>query len=165
MDDYIAKPIRSNVLYETINHWAGRGGGAPQDNKLSSTEWMASSDRLDWHMAWDTVGGDLELLRELIAAFLEELPESERQLGAAVAASDAKNVRIIAHTIKGSMRYFGAKTAYDLAYKLESAAGNGTMTDAASLAASLSEELAAIRPLLRKFLREPADLEDFRSRG
>ncbi len=161
MDDYIAKPIRSKVLYETLVQW---GGGDEATETQDEGNWMKSSERLDWQTAWETVGGDLELLRELVAAFLEEFPLLEQKLMAAVGASDAENTRIAAHTIKGSMRYFGAKTAYDLAYKLESAAGNGRMADAGELAKALREELAAISPLLRRFIQDSTDVGDFPQR-
>ncbi|MDA7977868.1 MAG: PAS domain S-box protein [Pirellulales bacterium] len=163
MDDYVAKPIRSEVLYETINQLVGRRDSPPQETSPDSS-WITSPERLDWHTAWETVDGDLELLRELIGAFLQELPQLMQQLTDGIAKSKAKQVRMAAHTIKGSLRYFGAKTAYDLAFKLESGAEDGTMAEASDAVDSLRHELAAIDPLLRRFLREPEAAEEFRSR-
>ena len=163
MDEYVAKPIRSEALYSAIEQLTGVKTTSVA--KPIANDWMKPTEHLDWQTAWDTVGGDLDLLQELISAFLEELPGMEQGLASAVEKENAVEVRQMSHKIKGSLRYFGAKPAYDLAYKLESCAEHGTMADAAGMVDALRKELAAIGPLLRKFLQAPADARGFDAEG
>ena len=56
-----------------------------------------------------------------------------------------------AHTLKGSMRYFGAKVSFDRAYELECQARDGQLQTADETLRSLQAELDQIKPDLQAF--------------
>ena len=70
-------------------------------------------------MALERVGGDEELLREVVQLFLTEYPELFGQLTRAVEYGDATQVERSAHTLKGSLSTIGAEIAAHNAFMLE----------------------------------------------
>ncbi|MBZ5636399.1 MAG: Hpt domain-containing protein [Acidobacteriia bacterium] len=74
---------------------------------------------LDRATALARVGGDLELLKEIAALFLDEYPRALDDIHKAVATGDAYVLERAAHGLKGSVANFGASTAVDAAFQLE----------------------------------------------
>jgi HPt (histidine-containing phosphotransfer) domain-containing protein len=100
-------------------------------------------------LALDRVGGDQELLDEIVGLFLGEYPELLRQIQAAVQAGDAPALYRSAHTLKGSLGALGAEAAQQRASELEMSGRNGELgatstmlTDLENLLAQLHNELA-----------------------
>ena len=52
-------------------------------------------------------GNNPTLLRELIEIFLEETPDHFRSLRSAIDAGDFSKIHLFAHSIRGSVSYFG----------------------------------------------------------
>jgi two-component system, sensor histidine kinase and response regulator len=65
------------------------------------------------------VGGDLELLKEIAALFLDEYPRALDEIHKALATGDALTLERSAHGLKGSVANFGAGGAVDAAFQLE----------------------------------------------
>jgi len=148
MDAYVAKPIRARQLFETIARVLGREpiGDLP----------LPGDDVIDWPHAMNTVRGDQKLLRSIVAAFVDECPTVLSQLRQAVAAADPKAIRLAAHTLKGGIRYFGAKPAFDRALELENIGKSGSADGAAAALVALEKELDRVLSPLRQFIgREP----------
>jgi len=74
---------------------------------------------LDRAEALARVGGDIELLKEIAALFLEDYPRSLDEINQALAAGDAKTLERSAHGLKGAVANFGARAAVDAAFQLE----------------------------------------------
>jgi two-component system, sensor histidine kinase and response regulator len=74
---------------------------------------------LDRAEALARVGGDVELLKEIAALFLEDYPRSLDEIHKALAAGDAKTLERSAHGLKGAVANFGARAAVDAAFQLE----------------------------------------------
>ena len=74
---------------------------------------------LDRAAAMARVGGDLDLLKEIAALFLDEYPRTLDEIHKALAAGDAKTLERSAHGLKGSVANFGASAAVDAAFQLE----------------------------------------------
>lgn len=62
---------------------------------------------LDLDIALRRTGNNPTLLRELISIFLEETPEHFRSLRSAIDAGDFPKIHLLAHSIRGSVSYFG----------------------------------------------------------
>jgi chemotaxis protein histidine kinase CheA len=58
-----------------------------------------------------------------------------------------------AHTIKGSMRYFGALPAFDRAFGLEQLAANRSLEGAEEIFGLLKQELAKVVPHLINYVQ------------
>ena len=138
MDSYISKPIRQHDLFETIAQTVGTVR-AP----LKSSQRGEDLDEtgLDWSAALATVGGDRQLLREIVEAFLEEAPRLLTDLRQAAAGGDADGLRRAAHTLKASLRYLGAEALYDQALALETCGREGRLTEAAPTLAQFDKAL------------------------
>jgi len=149
MDDYISKPVRADEMFATIARALGQTSEAE-----SSDGPPPETDRPDWDVALRTTGGDRELLKEVIRAYQEESPRCLSQLRSAAAGGDADAVRRAAHILKGSMRYFGARRAYDVAYEIEKMGIDGKLDGLKAPLAELESMLEEMTPRMDEFLRD-----------
>ena len=145
MDDYVSKPIRAERLFSAL------AGLLPDTTAPDAEVDRAQAAGLDWSQAMKTVGGDRDLLQTIVAAFLQEAPRLIDTLRLAVANGDAKRLWLAAHTIKGSLRYFGAQAAFELAYQLERMGHNGEFDNASSVLADLETQVTHLLAVLNEF--------------
>lgn len=113
MDDYLAKPIRRKSLRDVLQRLAG-----------IAVPWIPVSDVrqvnvIDWEHALETVGGDRELLTELIGVFKTEHGATLAQINAALDESDWVGLQRLAHGFKGALEYLGARQAAGIAWQIE----------------------------------------------
>jgi HPt (histidine-containing phosphotransfer) domain-containing protein len=99
----------------------------------------------DKAVALSRVGGDVELLKEIAILFLDDYPKSLIELREAVEARDAKRVERTAHGLKGSVSNFGARTAVDAAFQLESMGRAQKLVEVEQVLSTLELALAALR--------------------
>jgi two-component system sensor histidine kinase/response regulator len=104
--------------------------------------------KLDEAVALSRVGGDFELLREVVGLFLDDYPQSLEMIRKAVAARDQTGLEQHAHSLKGSVSTFGAQEAFDAALELEKQGRTGDLTYASEGLRRLEEALIALRPEL-----------------
>jgi HPt (histidine-containing phosphotransfer) domain-containing protein len=114
------------------------------ESKQSSVEEQLF--RLDESVALSRVGGDVELLREVIDLFLNDYPQSLEMIREAVARGDQSGLERHAHTLKGSVSTFGAQEAFEAALALEKQGRSGDLTSAADGLRRLEHALTALRP-------------------
>ena len=106
---------------------AGRVLHPPSMDSLGPNKHVASQPSsseefgkfVDWDRAFETVGGDKRLLVELVSVFLDEHDKMVTDINRAITASDAKELRLTAHSIKGALTHLGAGQAADIARQLE----------------------------------------------
>src|SRR5262249_51179652 len=98
MDAHVSKPVRANELLETIERTV-KPIGPPE---LPKAKGPGGDGLVDWPMALKAVGGDREILRELVSVFLEVCPEWLERLREAVGRPDAAEIRRLAHSVKGA---------------------------------------------------------------
>lgn len=109
---------------------------------------------VDWVEARDIVNGKEDLLRDLIEIFLSEGPRLLDQAQQSWQRGDAAGLRIAAHTLKGSARYFGARRLSSAARELEIAAGRVESEDAEALLVRVQSALEQLLPELRSYLSQ-----------
>ena len=83
----------------------------------------------------------------LITVFLDTLPQWLIDLHQAIESQDQPLAKRLAHTLKGSLRQFGAAAA-ETAQALETAAENSQFSEATTTFAVLKTELERLRPLM-----------------
>jgi HPt (histidine-containing phosphotransfer) domain-containing protein len=104
--------------------------------------------QLDESVALSRVGGDVELLREVVGLFLEDYPQSLDLIRDAVARGDQSGLERHAHSLKGSVSTFGAQEAFDAAQVLEKQGRTGDLSSAQTSLERLEQALTALRPEL-----------------
>jgi HPt (histidine-containing phosphotransfer) domain-containing protein len=104
--------------------------------------------QLDESVALSRVGGDVELLREVVGLFLDDYPQSLDLIRDAVARGDQSGLERHAHSLKGSVSTFGAQEAFDAAQVLEKQGRTGDLASANASLERLEHALSALRPEL-----------------
>jgi HPt (histidine-containing phosphotransfer) domain-containing protein len=143
MDGYVAKPIRDQELFVTIDqvmhaHAPARLARAseepistePHADSVSLREERAMPEDFDRTAALEHCGGDAQLLGELISMFLVEIPGWMANLSEGLASGNAEKVKRTAHTIKGAVSTFGARPAQAAALRLETIGKQGDLSEA-----------------------------------
>ena len=74
---------------------------------------------VDWAAARKAVRGDERLLQTIVETALGEVPQLLAEIRRAAEAGDCQALRLAAHTLKGSIRYFGAQAVLQPALRLE----------------------------------------------
>jgi len=119
MDGYITKPVSPENLYNAIK------GIMPVEVKTSEPP------AVDIEAALRTVGGDLDILNEVLQVFLkEDTPKLLKNIDADILRQDGKALKAEAHGMKGASAAMGGQAIAAAASRLETAALNGDMTSA-----------------------------------
>jgi HPt (histidine-containing phosphotransfer) domain-containing protein len=100
---------------------------------------------LDLQGTLENLGGDPELLHELVDFFLEMAPQQVEDLATVVAAGDVAQVDLHAHSLKGGAANVGAVRVSAAARELEMLAKSGSLEGAAAMLTRVQEELAALQ--------------------
>ncbi len=149
MDDYIAKPIDPNAVLQAIERQQrlrtplamptmGEDGKQVPQNASEIPLVLDRSGLLK------RLGGDLQLITDVLAAFRADAPNHITNLQDALERSDATAVRRIGHTLKGSAASVGAEALRAAAYMVEVAGSD--------------EELHRVPPLVKQLKAELGNL-------
>ncbi len=148
MDGYVSKPVRTEQLFATIDEVLNKTQPASKQPAAPSVD----EEVLDLSRAIDAVGGRREQLNELAELMLDECPRLIDEIGKAVSNRDAAALRLAAHTLKGSVRIFGAARAADCAELLETIGRDGDFQEANQTFAALENEIALFTHALKEVL-------------
>lgn len=99
-------------------------------------------------LALKATDGDVDLLKDVVTAFLDEYPSLLAELEPAVLANDHAVIRRVSHTIKGTLRLFGDVPAKVLAERLEEMGQTGVLECAPETFLSLRSALVTFRSQL-----------------
>jgi two-component system sensor histidine kinase/response regulator len=138
-----AAPVRSEAAAERNQAAPVRSADASVRSEAASVvaSDVAPEAGFDFTAALHYVGGDRELLDELLGIFVEDAPVRMEAIRRAIAGGEAPELTREAHTIKGSLKVIGATTAAGLAQGLEALARDGNMSEAGKLSAALEREM------------------------
>ena len=110
---------------------------------------------VNWKQALAAVGGDQKLLREVVAACLEDFPRWFSNLDQGLRQNDATVLRRAAHSIRGACRTFGIDKLVPPSQDLEMLALAGNLPAAGQLLETLRPELHSCVTELQQFLSQP----------
>ena len=142
MDGYVAKPIKAEELIEAIESSGSVVRCSPSRNQRQSP---GNRNRWTPRSALARVEGDVELLHELVALFLKDLPEMLTTLREAVMAGNAQGIERAAHKLKGSVGNFAAQPAFEAALRLEVLARGGTLSATGQAYDELETEIERVK--------------------
>jgi PAS domain S-box-containing protein len=136
MDSYLSKPVHPATLLDAIDR--------ATHNAPTSTVLAVPGMTFDREGVVERVGGDLELLAELVALFDAEtrriIPEMQR----ALSASDAATLKRLAHALKGSASNLGGTGVTGAADAIERMARGTDLCGGGELLATLEHQLARL---------------------
>ncbi len=159
MDGYISKPLQPNELFEAVEKYVKRrasdGGTTSKTRSIEGPIVQLAEPAFDKAKALKTVGGDMELLHEIIAAFLDDIPRIMLELQQAIVARDAKTLQRAAHTLKGAASVLAAFRACEIAQKLETIGAESVFHEAEATYEDLTATLARLEQQLQAFRMEP----------
>ncbi len=144
MDEYVSKPLRANQLFEVMALALSRGAIAaqtdpavvPPEPEIPTTPPPA---QIQWSDAMEAVNGDRDTLQSVVDAFLEEAPSCWTRCSDRCGSADAVELQRASHTLKSSLRFFGAVDAAELAWQLELQAKEQTLDNVPSLLNQLAQ--------------------------
>jgi PAS domain S-box-containing protein len=170
MDDYVAKPVRAQDLFDALARVAGAVDGGRwtvdggEDSSPStvhrppstepSTVYHPPSTTIDEADLLDRVGGDQKLLREIAHLFLDSAPRNLAELRGAIDRGDAATLHRQAHTLKGMVGQFGAAEAFEAALRLEIMGREGQLHEAGGAYPELERAVARLRKALARLIGE-----------
>jgi two-component system, sensor histidine kinase and response regulator len=125
--------------------------------KQENGEAPGSMPVLDEQEMLERVDGNRDLLREVVALFLDAYPRQRADLGAAIASGNAAEVARFAHTIKGSVAFFASGPAVEQARALEMMGRHADLADAEATASLLDDAMAELTAALVAFAQIPPD--------
>ncbi len=146
MDGYIAKPIQSKDLRETIMSHIPLTKRENGEGLHPQT----SGPVFDLNAALSRADGDFELLREIAGLFLEDSPQQLGEIRSAIEARDSGKLERAAHSLKGAICNFQATAAFEAALRLEKLGRAGSMAEAEEAFAELETEIARLASALSR---------------
>ncbi len=150
MDAYVSKPIDPGKLYDVIDTITV----ATDEHDEAIPDAGSSQYVLDESELLNRVGGDRELLMDLVSLFLEDYPTTLREIREATQNRDPEGLRRSAHALKGAVANFAARAAVETAEKLEDLGKQQDMTQAAEILPRLEKEIDGVRRALESIQME-----------
>jgi PAS domain S-box-containing protein len=146
MNDYLSKPVKPEQLAQAIERWVSDRDLARTDRE----DGTASKKKIvfDKTGSLSLLGGDEELLKEILALYLEDAPRQIDALKEAIEKGDAAFVQRHAHTLKGSSGNVGAVLMQEVAYEMEKAGKAGNFHRAASLLEKMEKEFDDLKRVM-----------------
>ena len=152
MDGYLSKPIEPALLYAALEHQttaiapasAAATPGAP-----------AATSPVDRERLMERLGGDEQLLIDVVRVFLDDCPSRLAAIKAAVDSRDAEQIRTTAHALKGAAANLSAQGLFDSAGTLERLGAEGRLEPTEAAWRRLSMEATSVIDLLRQFETTP----------
>ncbi|HRZ28365.1 MAG TPA: PAS domain S-box protein [Spirochaetota bacterium] len=125
MNDYTAKPIDPEALYETLRRWLVpsrlaeglRTSGRPRSGRALPAELPG----IDIDDGLGRLGGNADLYREILLDFCVRYAEAPAEIGRMLGAGDSGGAARLIHTIKGTAGNIGARGLQDAALGMEKA--------------------------------------------
>jgi len=103
---------------------------------------------------WNRLGGDAELLRELVVIFSQESPGLLHSIGAAIEERSFQDVQKLSHKLKGSALQFSGVKAAALAASLEQMGVRRKLDGADQVFSELEQEVAYLTRSLKSMASE-----------
>ena len=116
--------------------------------------------KVDWNHARDAVGGNVDLLLEIIDIFFDEYPALIAGIESSIESAALVELRRHAHTLKGCLRYFGQTQAGELSLELELMGRDGQLERAPQALSDLRTELDAVICELKAYVASQSPATD-----
>jgi len=153
MDDYLSKPIDTELLFEKLQQWLPGAEEKPVLRKV--VEHTPELERAVWdkEAALKRLLSDEDLLNTLVEVFLDEMPTRMDELKQGMESGDCEKIHYLAHTIKGTAGNLSALGLQKQATLMEAAAKEADIEQVSILMPALQQ---AIEQLKQRFEQHSA---------
>jgi two-component system sensor histidine kinase/response regulator len=163
MDGYLSKPITPALLYAALEHETtgivpASAPAAPAALRQASGSSGQATTPVDRDRLMERLGGDEQLLTDVVRLFLDDCPMRLAAIKAAVDSRDGEAIRTTAHALTGAAANLSAQGLYDAARMLERLGAEGRLEPAEAAWRRLSMEATSVIDTLRRF-ESPSDRE------
>ena len=143
MDAYLSKPVKLEDLAKVISELFDEG----KINKKKEAQVSKKEEeiQIDMKRAMEAVGGDRELLNELLGMFIEDSEENIEKIKEAIRKKDYEKLRETAHRMKGAAGNLGLTGIYDICLSLENMGKKRDILGADKLLERLKETISALK--------------------
>jgi two-component system sensor histidine kinase/response regulator len=148
MDDYISKPVQPKEVIAAIERQLRETPAATSEGPRVKI--LKGKEVFDKKSLLSRLGGDEQIFKEIVEAFLEDAPLQMEKLKRALEEGNSGEMERQAHLLKGAAMNMGGKEMQTVAWKMEVAAKDGDL----SRVRSLAEELVSAFERLKEALSE-----------
>lgn len=160
MDGYLSKPVRLAELESAIADLLARVPTPnPAGPKKKNVESPVPAELIDEQRVLAGLGGDQELLLEVLNLFLEDSERLLIDLQSAVSRKDAAALCHSAHALKGSIANLSSGSAHAYAAELEKMGRSGGCNGAPELIAKLESALRELQRAASDLLRKQKSVQ------
>jgi two-component system sensor histidine kinase/response regulator len=149
MDDYIPKPIAPKAMAAALDKWLNQVQKQPAAVPEQAVE--IGPLIFDRQAFVERLMGDLDLVKEITAAFLKDMPEQIHKLEKHIGSGDVKSTGDQAHSIKGAASNVGGMAFSAAALAIERAARADRLEKISALLPELERQFQLLR---ERLLRE-----------
>jgi len=150
MDEYVSKPLRAEEMLAAIAR-AIRGRPSVAEERPRP---VGAGHRLDVPTILAGLGGNRDLLREVIDVFLKDAPVRLTETRTAVDNGDAEAIASQAHALKSMVGLFTTAEAFAAARELEARGKQGDLTASVEATSALVNAVEALMEQLRALQTE-----------
>ena len=163
MDGFIVKPMQLDLLRKELARWLGTdadttGEQVPALPGVNTKAGMAGNptEQASWDrgLALRYLGGDEQLLGDLMKMFLLKKDKLLAAIEEAMARRNGEEISSAAHAFKGAVNHFAAGRCRQLAQTIESRAGEECLEDLERLFQSLLDATEDLEKELEREIRD-----------
>ncbi len=155
MDDYLTKPIRLQDMSDKLEELFPYGAAQPPTDPHDANDGVWDAGMIQWEMALKSVGGDEQLFREVVQEFLNDTPRLLAQAQEKARLGDADALGATAHSLKGSLLFLHARSAFESAHRIETTARTGDVEQARRELEAFQGPFAVVCQMLQSWLQAP----------
>ncbi|NIA15412.1 MAG: response regulator [Nitrospiraceae bacterium] len=153
MDDYLCKPISLDALRQVLERFLRAEHEGQGTHETPGAPENTAAQICDLTRLREITGGDPDIEREIIEAYLKDAQACLADLGTAARRGDAEQLERLAHTLKGSSASIGAEPVRALAESLEKAGRENTMEPALEQSIRLKAAFRKLKAFLLSALQ------------
>jgi len=162
MDDYLAKPIDQQLLKNILKKWLlGKTTIVEVEEKHSNKKEIPIWDK---HDALVRLGNSEELLQRVIIVFLDDIPNVVKALEKAIEEENYEDIKLHAHSIKGSSANMSAIKLQKYAKHLELNSADMQSEELNQNCTTLKDMLLELTTVLNDYIVQNDNSEHIKSK-
>jgi signal transduction histidine kinase/CheY-like chemotaxis protein/PAS domain-containing protein len=152
MDDYLAKPVKTDDLGQILARWVPVPSSGSISSQKSRETMTGESAVFDAAAMLANIGGDTELFDCLLRLFLERQAVMMSELRTAMNQTDASLLERAAHSVKGTAANLCAPEVVLVAGQLEAIGRLGSLEEASGLYAQLERRVQQLVDVIQRHI-------------